>query len=146
MKDVGRALPLSRIAEASLGALALALAAITRADPDLWGHLRFGLDTLASHHLSAVDPYSFTQDRAWLNHEWLSELQMAIAYRAAGVAGLVLLKTALTFGAFWIAWRAAGRARFEARAGVMVVLVWGTIHVTSSVRPQVWTFLFVAML
>ena len=55
----------------------------TVADPDLWGHTRFGLDMLATHTLPSGDPYSFTQDIPWINHEWLSELMMGGAYRAA---------------------------------------------------------------
>src|SRR5580658_7228316 len=82
---------------AGSGLLLFALSTLTSADSDLWGHLRFGLDTLHTHVLTAVDPYSCTQDRSWINHEWLSELQMALAYTAAGSAGLALLKGALVF-------------------------------------------------
>jgi hypothetical protein len=57
-----------------------------RVDPDLWGHLRFGLDTVASGHLPITDPYSFTQDVPWINHEWLSEVTLALSYRAGGMA------------------------------------------------------------
>ena len=57
---------------------------LTRADPDLWGHLRFGLDMLSQHTLPSVDVYSFTQDVPWINHEWLSELIMGVAYRIGG--------------------------------------------------------------
>src|SRR5262245_30284221 len=66
-----------------------------RVDPDLWGHLRFGLDTASSHRLSITDPYSFTQDVPWINHEWLSETTQAIAYRTGGVLGMMLLKVVL---------------------------------------------------
>ena len=65
---------------------------MTSADPDLWGHVRFGLDLLAQHRLPSVDPYSFTQDIPWINHEWLSELLMGVAYQSAGATGLALLK------------------------------------------------------
>src|SRR6185369_11377240 len=64
----------------------------TNADPDLWGHLRFGLDALATHGLTTIDPYSYTSDIPWLNHEWLSEVVIAVAYRAFGSAGLVATK------------------------------------------------------
>ena len=68
----------------------------TQADPDLWGHLRFGLDILASHSIPSSDPYSYTAAGApWTNHEWLAELLFALAWKAAGAAGLVLLKVAL---------------------------------------------------
>lgn len=73
---------------------ALALATHTRADPDLWGHLRFGLDLLMSGTVRE-DPYSFTADIPWVNHEWLSEAVMALAWRAGGTPGLVALKLLL---------------------------------------------------
>src|SRR5262249_15609406 len=73
-------------------------ASVTRADPDLWGHVRFGLDTMHARRLTSVDPYSFTQDVPWVNHEWLSEVQMGAAYATGGDTGLALLKAALTGG------------------------------------------------
>ncbi|MGH9408161.1 MAG: hypothetical protein ACRD1V_01755, partial [Vicinamibacterales bacterium] len=77
-------------------ALILALfAGITRTvvDPDLWGHLRFGGDILA-RGLPRLDPYSFTSDIPWVNHEWLAEVVMNLAWKAGGTAGLILLKLA----------------------------------------------------
>lgn len=133
-------------ASVALAGIAFALALITRADADLWGHLRFGLDLLETGRLTAVDPYSFTQDKPWTNHEWLSEIQMAWAYRAGGTTGLLVLKAGLVWGAFALAWRALCGAALTARLAAMVLLVMGTIHMTSSVRPQIWTFVGVALL
>src|SRR5690242_15240324 len=81
-----------RLIGAALAVVGLTLATVTRADADLWGHVRFGLDALAARRLTAIDPYSFTQDRPWINHEWLSEVQMAFAYAHWGPAGLAVLK------------------------------------------------------
>jgi hypothetical protein len=78
----------------ALWAFVLIVVTKTSADPDLWGHLRFGLDTLASQSARAADLYSFTSDRAWINHEWLSELLMGISYAGLGALGLNLLKLA----------------------------------------------------
>ena len=47
----------------------LALLALTAADADLWGHLTFGRDILASGHVVQADRYSFTSDLPWINHE-----------------------------------------------------------------------------
>src|SRR5215471_16427753 len=67
--------------------------AITRADPDLWGHLRFGRDIVdRGWVVHSSDPYSFTSDRPWINHEWLAEAFMWTSYRLGGVAGLVAVK------------------------------------------------------
>jgi len=126
--------------------LVFAAATYTRADPDLWGHLRFGLDTLASGTLPADDPYSFTQDVPWINHEWLSEAQMALAYHAAGPAGLAVLKGLLVFATVVLLWGAMRGATLMARIVTMAFVVFGTAHMISTVRPQVWTFLALAVL
>src|SRR5437867_5197257 len=106
--DSERAMPSSSIRWLASAAalLLLATCTITQADPDLWGHLRFGLDLLQTHHLTSTDPYSFTQDVPWLNHEWLSEVQMALVYKTGGVAGLALLKGALVATAVVLVWSA----------------------------------------
>src|SRR5580765_2319387 len=70
----------------------------TNPDPDLWCHLRFGLDILRDHRLPVVDPYSFTQDVPWINHEWLHEILSAGADQMAGVSGLIMLKALLIAG------------------------------------------------
>ena len=56
----------------------------TPADADLWGHLTFGRDIVASGHAVQVDRYSFTSDVPWVNHEWLAEVVFFEAYRLAG--------------------------------------------------------------
>ena len=86
-----------RLPAAGLVVLLFAMSTLTWTDTDLWGHTRFGLDILRDHDLPSVDPYSFTQDKPWVNHEWLSELQMGIAYHVAGPTGLALLKGTLSF-------------------------------------------------
>jgi hypothetical protein len=123
-----------------------AAATVTRADADLWGHLRFGLDILRDHRLASIDPYSFTQDLLWLNHEWLSEVQMAIAYTAGGVVGLALLKAILACVTLGIIWKSLDGASLAARVVVLVLVVFGTIHMTSTLRPQLWTFASMAIL
>src|SRR6185369_2096151 len=56
----------------------------TSADADLWGHLAFGRDIVRDHAVHASDPYSFTSDRPWVNHEWLAEVIMWLCYAAGG--------------------------------------------------------------
>jgi hypothetical protein len=135
-----------QVAGAGAALILLALATTTKADSDLWGHLRFGLDILASHGLTAEDPYSFTQDRPWVNHEWLSEMQMAVAYSAAGVTGLALLKGALVAAALALAWQSLAAVRTDVRLVVFAALAAGTVPVTRTLRPQLWTLLSLAIL
>jgi len=112
-------------------------------DPDLWGHLRFGLDALRDGRLASIDPYSFTQDAGWINHEWLSEVALAIAYRAGAVVGLLLLKTVLLAGTVALLWRASRAVREPYRWWMLAAAIVGIAPAAYTMRPQLWTLLFV---
>jgi hypothetical protein len=130
------------------GALILlfALSTLTWTDTDLWGHTRFGLDILRDHELPSVDPYSFTQDKPWVNHEWLSELQMGIAYAAGGPTGLALLKGTLTFIALVLIWGALRGIDVAPRIIVFAITAMSTVPVTRTLRPQAWSLMLLVML
>ena len=65
----------------------------TVADPDLWGHIRFGQDILRTGALIQTDTYSYrTAGQSWINHEWLSELIFAVIYDHLGPQGLIAFK------------------------------------------------------
>ncbi len=129
-------------------ALVLLFAAATRtnADPDLWGHVRFGLDIVHTRALPTVDPYSFTQDRPWINHEWLSELQMGAVYLALGPAGLALLKGALALAALWLVWSTLRGASFEARLLTTAAAMICAAQIAQTLRPQLWSVVCLAIL
>lgn len=78
----------------------------TLADPDLWGHIRFSLDILRDGFASGPDPYTFTQGKPFLYHEWLGGLVMALAYRVAGGAGLGALKAMIGTALLALVWSA----------------------------------------
>jgi hypothetical protein len=117
----------------------------SNADPDLFGHLRFGLDHLGSGHLWSADPYSFTSDQPWINHEWLSELTMALAYSVAGVVGLAVLKCLVTLAALLVIRNAVKNTPplWRWPSGLLAVL--GTLPVFLTIRPQIWTLLFLML-
>src|SRR5689334_538935 len=64
----------------------------TSTDPDLWGHVAFGRDIVQQRTPRLRDVYSFTSDRPWINHEWLSEVAIYGSYATFGGAGLIALK------------------------------------------------------
>lgn len=129
-----------------IGLILAPVLVMTRADPDLWGHVRFGLDMLADHTLPRVDPYSFTQDVPWMNHEWLSELLMGAAYRVGGPAGLVLLKGLLVTIFFAIVLSVYRGAPPLVGGAVLVLVAGGTGRLTTTLRPQLWSLIGVAVL
>jgi hypothetical protein len=94
------------------------------------------------------DIYSYlTGDIPWVNHEWLSEAIMAIAYTAAGVTGLIALKTLLGLGVALLAARHLLRQRLALLTAIfltsygMVVLYPGL----RPIRPQAFTYVGAAL-
>ena len=133
----------------TLWAFLLVLVTNTSADPDLWGHLRFGLDMLASKSIHSADLYSFTADRAWINHEWLSELLMGIGYTGLGALGLNLLKLGVVAVVGGIALIIARQEHASPIASDVYVglTVFATYSRTQVVRPQMFSVaIFCAML
>lgn len=118
----------------------------TTTDPDLWGHLRFGLDIIRDRRLASVDPYSFTQDLPWVNHEWLSEVVMGFAYMAGGEAGLIALKAAFALATLAVLAGATWEVADELRWPAMTLGALASVPLTLTLRPQLWTWLFLAVL
>jgi hypothetical protein len=132
----------------ALALVVLAVMTHTRADPDLFGHVRFGGDMVAARSVQLPDRYSFASDRPWINHEWLAETIMYGAYRVAGAAGLVTLKLALL--AAMIAAVVFALTRYELPPGtrdlVIAFVVIGTFPQTNHVRPQLFSLALFAWL
>jgi hypothetical protein len=80
--------------------LTLGLAAFIRAifflDPDFGWHLRLG-ELIINHGISFKDPFSYTMPSYdFIDHEWLSNVLIAVGYKAVGIYGLALI-SALIF-------------------------------------------------
>ena len=74
----------------------LAMAARTPVDSDLFWHLRAGERTLADGRPLTVDVFSHTRTGArWVNHSWLGQVTLYLAWRAGGWLGLSLWMAAL---------------------------------------------------
>ena len=88
--------PAPLIAGCLLFALVLFLPALLNDGDTLW-QISTGAWILDHHAIPATDPFSFTAGgRRWFAHEWLAETVMALAYRAAGMAGIMALAAAAT--------------------------------------------------
>jgi hypothetical protein len=116
------------------------------ADADLWGHVRYGL--LRTGRLIQADIFSYTAaGRQWIDHEWLSEIVMALAYNALGVVGLKLLKllcagATITLLAASLAETGASIVgQYIALAAVAIVLIQ-----QMQFRPQLFDYVFLAAL
>jgi len=114
------------------------------ADPDLWGHIKFGKDLWRAKGLVRVDPYSFTAyGQPWINHEWLAELIFFGTYRYLGDSGLLFGK--LGIGLFIVAVVCkicTFRKQLPLVYAVVMVLAISVISPGFMIRPQVFSFLF----
>lgn len=116
------------------------------ADPDLWGHLRYGRLFWEKASARIADPFAFTSaGLTWHAHEYLSQIVLWLSYAQAGVLGLILLKCAVGGATIYVLYRLI-------RFGSDDVPLWAPIlMLTSSLvsrfflfRPQIFTFLFFA--
>ncbi|HEX3399548.1 MAG TPA: hypothetical protein VHT74_04385 [Acetobacteraceae bacterium] len=66
-------------------------------DGDTFWQISTGAWIVDHRAIPASDPFSFTAGgRPWFAHEWLSETLMALAFRTAGMQGILILAAAAT--------------------------------------------------
>jgi hypothetical protein len=120
----------------------------TIADPDLWGHIRFGQDILDSGTIPDTDPYSYLSGgHLWINHEWLTHVILAAVFGALGAPGLIALKVALILLTLGLVYRSLCRHGLDPlRAGMVVLGVMFLMSVgLATIRPQLFTYLGFAL-
>jgi hypothetical protein len=121
----------------------------TYADPDLWGHLRFGLDMIAARSLVRTDPYSYlTTGVLWINHEWLAEVLMAAVWLGGQSAGLIALRVLLlgiTLGLIFFHLTRLLHLSLMPSLATLVLTVSGMMTSISVMRPQLFTFFLFAI-
>jgi hypothetical protein len=124
----------------------------TVADPDIWGHLRFGQDILQTGSIVQTDVYSYrTAGARWINHEWLSEVAFAATFNRAGATGLIAVKVLVGLLVIGLCRNhLARRGLGPFRSVSLLVLLCIPFRMgLGTVRPQIFTyvaFLFVLLL
>lgn len=117
----------------------------TVADPDLWGHVLFGMEHLRTGELARTDPYSYlTASHPWINHEWLAELVFGWLFVTFGSTGLLVAKVLVATLLIGVLYLHLNRSGLDTlRAGVVIILV--AVLLTTGlapVRPQIFTLVF----
>lgn len=110
-------------------------------DPDTWWHVKVGLDLLASWTFPTTDTYSHTfAGQPWIAKEWLGQVFLALAYKAAGWNGVVLLTVAtIALTIFLFAQRVSRDLRPSLTFGLVFVFTFLLITVYNA-RPYIFTF------
>jgi len=109
-------------------------------DSDAGWHIRSGEAILLSQSLPRADPYSFSRaGESWMNWEWLADVGSGAAHRAAGVAGVAALYSALIASAVWLWFRLQWRlgSNFLLAAAMAVPLL-GTLNLHWLARPHIY--------
>jgi hypothetical protein len=116
-------------------------------ETDLFYNLRLGEIVLATHAVPRTNLLSFTApDAPDPNLAWLFQIVLALAYRAAGVPGTVVLKTGFVVATFAILFRVALRrgAHPAAAAAALALAAWAA-EPRFVERPHLATFLGLAL-
>ena len=114
-------------------------------DPDMWWHLAVGDAILQHRSVHFVDPLSFTNPKVWVNSQWLAEAVFAALYRRVGIWGLEVLALLLKVAAFLLVFKAMNAPPLT-KVWVTVLFAFGALPVMGGVRPQLFSFLFLAWL
>lgn len=116
----------------------------THADPDLWGHVRFGQLHLEAGGLLRVDPFAFVPTRTpWINHEWLAEIWFALLNDLGGNVALIGFKLLCLLSLFWLVVSSLREQGADlARSALLAVPFFFSVMIRLTVvRPQIFTLL-----
>jgi tetratricopeptide (TPR) repeat protein len=116
-------------------------------ETDVFFNLRLGEIVLATHAVPRTNLLSFTApDVPDVNLAWLFQIVLALAHRAAGIAGTVVLKTAFVVATFGVLFRVALRrgAHPAAAAAALALAAWAA-EPRFVERPHLVTFLGLAL-
>ena len=130
---------------AALGALAFLLGCYELFDPDIWWHLRAGQWIIEQGRVPLLDIFSFaSSDRVWIDLHWGFQVVLALAYAGAGVAGMILLASAVGCAAFLIAMtaRAPGWPRWVAALCWLPALA--LMAMRFDPRPEIFSLMYLA--
>lgn len=116
---------------------------VRTADPDLWGHLRYGRFFVEAGLPPIADPFSYyTTDTPWIAHEYLAQIVLWQVYAVAGPAGLIALKCAVGLATLLLVYGAlrlgGAGPRIWAPAFILVALLLSRYLLF---RPQMFTYL-----
>jgi len=106
-------------------------------DGDTFWHLASGQWMLDHGRVLRSDVFSYTAaGRPWIAHEWLSEVLMALAFRAGGWSGVVTLAASAAGGAAALLAHRLSRSLPPLSLTCVLTLVFGCMAPSLLVRPH----------
>lgn len=129
----------------AFGLLALFSSAHPILDPDMWWHIDVGEAIWQHRSVHFVDQLSFTNPKVWVNSQWLSEAVFAKVNELFGIMGLEFFSLLLKVAAFLIVF-ATMRANPLTKVWLTILFAFGALPVMGGARPQLFSFLFIALI
>ncbi|MBI5573465.1 MAG: hypothetical protein HY919_02785 [Elusimicrobia bacterium] len=116
------------------------------ADPDYWGHIKFGQTIYETKSIPKTNNFSYTASGLkWINHEWLSEVIFWIFYKNFSDFGMIFLR--LVVGLFFCFFlHKIVKTENLSGSAIAYLLVLFTVMPFWHFRPQIFTFLFFVIL
>lgn|GEM_PF-1462827 len=100
-----------------------------RIDPDLFWHLRGGMDILKNHKIVLGDSWTYLfSGHPWVNQQWLTEVIFYSCYSKLGFLGLNLLKGLIACAIVLVILRMLKGYSREVRFLSAAIFVAGTLH------------------
>ncbi len=117
------------------------------ADPDLWGHVKYGQELLGSGKLPVTSTHTYTaQGYPWINHENFAEIVMAVLYEQFGTRGLLIFKCGLGLAILGLMVAIARIHQVgQLAAWAVMLLVATNLTAFFPVRPQLLSFAWFAV-
>ncbi|HSE96174.1 MAG TPA: hypothetical protein VLD61_09785, partial [Methylomirabilota bacterium] len=128
-----------------LGVFALAVSSLT--EFDFWWYLKSGELIVQAGAVPASDPFSYTaHGRPWINHMWLTQVLLYGLWTTAGRVALLLVKALVVTAVFAVVLRTMRARGIDPILGCAMALLaaWAGRDFWD-VRPQIWTYLLVAV-
>jgi hypothetical protein len=119
----------------------------TIADPDLWGHVKFGQDILRARAIPTVDRYSYlTEGYPYREWEWLSKAAIAAIFDLGGAPGLIVFKTVVSLLMLALLYRHLSVHGLDALRSGMVILVVTFLLLPGVTTVRVHLFTYICFL
>jgi hypothetical protein len=121
------------------------IATITPADTDMWWHLRAGNDMWGQGRILLEDTFSYTRNGApWINAFWISDVGLYGLWKLGGFYAITLAVSLIAVIVMSIIYlHMEGNVYLR---GILILLAMIGIHPNWSARPQLMSFLLLAVL
>lgn len=119
---------------------------ITAMTQDLGRHLLTGKLILQTHHVPAINLYSYTYpDFPFINTHWLSEVLFYLIQSTLGFTGLLVVMTLIVLATFALLfWEAKRRASITSLT-VVCLLLFPVLFERTDLRPELFSFFLLAI-